>query len=107
MTNRCDVSVSFHAVSTSANGTARASIRRTPDVTTSASAGSSAKMSRVGTDPCPLPTICSRAARKAADGRAAVGPAIEPTSIQVNGRSRSLRLVTMARIASAVGSPHR
>ena len=70
-------------------------------------AGSSATMSRVGTDPCPLPTICRRAARSAADGIAAVGPATEPISIQVSGCARSARAVTTAAMASAVGGPHR
>ena len=72
-------------------------------VTSAASAGSSARMSRVGTEPWPLPTICSRAARRAADGIGGVEPATEPISIQVSGWPRSCAAVTIARSASAVG----
>ena len=68
---------------------------------------SSATMSRVGTEPCPLPTICRRAARSAADGMDAVVPAIEPISIQLSGWARLVRAVTTAAMASAVGGPHR
>ena len=60
--------LSRQARSTSTSGTARASMSNAPLVMASASAGSSATKSRVDTDPCPLPTICSRAARSAADG---------------------------------------
>ena len=79
MTIRCPVRVSFHAASTSASGTGRASTRKVPLESSAAMAGSSARMSPVGTEPCPLPTICRRAARNAAEGTAAAGPAMEPT----------------------------
>lgn len=87
MTMRWSLPVSFQAVSTSASGTCRASIWKDPLVISAARPGSSARMSRVGTEPCPLPTICSRAARSAADGIAATGPATEPISIQVSDRA--------------------
>ena len=59
--------------------------RSAPLVIASAIAGNSARMSRVDTEPCPLPTICSGNARSAADGISAVAPATEPISIQVSG----------------------
>jgi DNA-binding MarR family transcriptional regulator len=85
-TIRCSLPVSFHALRTSVSETVRASIRNVPLVISVARAGSSARMSRVGTEPWPLPTICGRAARSAAAGMAAVGPATEPIWIQVSGR---------------------
>ena len=59
------------------------------------------------TEPWPLPTIWRRAARRAAEGISAVGPATEPISIQESGWPWSARLVMMAVIASAAGWPHR
>src|SRR4029079_15972987 len=41
--------------------------------------------SRPGTEPIPLPTICRRAERSAAEGIAASGPATEPLWIQGSG----------------------
>ena len=72
-----------------------------------ARAGSSATYSRGLTEPWPLPTICSRAERRAADGIGAVAPATEPIWIQVSGLPRPARPVRTAIIAAAVGSPHR
>src|SRR5580698_5532677 len=95
------------AGSTSASGTARASTSILPAVIASARAGSSARYSCPPTDPWPLPMTVSRAARNAADGIAAVGPATEPISTQVSGFPRSARAVMMAAIAAAAGSPHR
>ena len=90
--------------------TVRASIWNVPAVMSAASCwGSSATMLAASRDR-PLPTahdLETARARSAADGTAAVGPATEPTSIQVRGCSRSLRFITTASIASAVGGPQR
>jgi hypothetical protein len=53
-------------------------------------------MSAVGTEPWPLPTSCRRAARSAADGMFAVGPATEPISTHVSGFARSVRADDLA-----------
>ena len=59
------------------------------------------------TEPCPLPTISSRAARNAAEGMAAERPAPEPIWTHVNGFSLASGAVTRATIALTAGSPHR
>jgi hypothetical protein len=79
---------------------------RPPSVTATARSGSSAMMSRAETDPMPLPMICKRDARSAADGMAARAPAIDPIWIQVSGAPRSVRAVSMGIMARAAGSPH-
>src|SRR6202034_3335200 len=106
-TMRWDAPVSAHACSTSASGTARASTSILPAAIASARAGSSARYSCPPTDPWPLPMTVSRAARNAAEGIAAVGPATEPISTQVSGLLRSARAVMTATMAAAAGSPHR
>lgn len=63
--------------------------------------------SRGGTEPIPLPTIRSRAARSAAEGTGAVSPAIEPICTQVSGVLRSARAFRTGSIAPAGGgAPH-
>ena len=104
-TIRAASSVSCHTVATSVSGTARASMRRAPLPIASAIAGISDRMSRVDTEPCPLPTIRSGSARNAAAGMSAVAPEIAPTSIQVSGRASSRQLVAIAVIATAVTGP--
>jgi hypothetical protein len=54
-------------------------------------AGSSVRMARVLTEPCPLPTICSRAARRAAEGIGEVSAATEPICSQVSCWASSRR----------------
>ncbi len=49
------LSVPVQAVSTSLSGTARVSIWKVPLVISLARSGSSARMSPVGIEPCPLP----------------------------------------------------
>jgi hypothetical protein len=51
----------------------------------------------------PLPTICTRAERSAADGIAASGPATDPIWIQVSDALRSARAVSRSTSACAVG----
>lgn len=94
---------SVRACSTSVSGVGRASILNVPLVIASASAGSSARISRVLTEPWPLLTIWRRAARSAAEGIDAVGPVTESISIDMSGLPGSSRSVTTATIAAAVG----
>ena len=103
MTMRWVVSAaSAQACPTLVSEVGRASIPKLPPVISWARAGSSARISRVLTEPCPLPTIWRRAARSAAEGIAALGPATDPISIQPRAGDRqlnyALHVMAMAQI---------
>jgi len=92
------------ACSTSVSGVSRVSILNVPLVIASASAGSSARMSRVLTEPWPLLTMWRRAARGAAEGIDAGGPSTEPMSIDMSGLPGSSPSVTTATSAAVASS---
>ena len=99
---------SVHAASTSDRGRGAASTVNVPAAISAASAGNSATIAAVETEPWPLPRTRRFAARSAADGRAMSGPATAPIWIQSaaghgqRGASRSRG--SRGRQASTTGS---
>ena len=59
------------------------------------------------TEPCPLPRMRRLAARSAADGTWAVGPAIEPIWTQFSALAGSDRAIASARMARSAGFAQR